>query len=615
MCGIYARFTRKALHGQELEAEVSAAMRAAQTLLPRGPDDSAVWHGRHVILAHTRLAVLDPSSRAAQPMLSPDGRLCLVFNGEIYNHRELRESLESHWTFRSTGDTEVLLAAYHRWGPDCVSRLQGMFAFALWDEFRGHLLLARDRLGKKPLFWMPLPHGLAAASEIKALRPWIRGLNQRGLASLLAYGFVPTPHTLYRGVFELPPAHVLLVTLDGRETTRRYWRVQFGTGGVLPRTQEIREVFLKAVEARLQSDVPVGILLSGGLDSALVAAVIRRHLGHTLPSFTAGFPEDPRFDERRAAARTARTLGLPHETVAVRPQSLPELLPALVQAHDGPFADSSALAFHAVCRLARTQVTVALTGDGGDELFSGYHRLLAAAVTERLPRAAWSRTLPILRALEGLPAHERTFFARLARLLRHAHLPLEERLVRWQHPGSLPPDRFLDDPAEPYPLPPTSGPTALDRAAQFNLDFYLPQDLLVKADRASMAVGLEVRSPFLDERLLEAIAGLPALVRTTPGYPKLLLRLLFADLLPPHLWPPRKQGFGLPLEAWFRGALRSYVTGRLSHRTHPTYRVLRYEPVARLLAAFFAGRPNLAHKVWLLLTLAIWTEDPETPLE
>ena len=620
MCGIAGVLN---LHRAPVGPGELAAM--AATLRHRGPDGAGVFapEGAPVGLVHTRLSVLDLET-GDQPMLSPDGSLALVFNGEIYNFRELRARLEGlGYRFRTRSDTEVILHAYAEWGERCPEHLDGMFAFALWDGRERRLLLARDRTGKKPLFVYRDAERLVFGSEMKAILACggvDDTLDPAAVPLYLTYGYVPSPGTFYRSIRKLPPATTLAVRPDGTAGERRYWSPVFdGTGRRVrmdDAVEEVRELMTAAVRRRMVADVPVGAFLSGGIDSTIVVGLMSRLADRPVRTFSIGFSGDARFDETDVARSTARRLGTEHTEFVVEPAAI-ELLDDLVTAYDEPFGDSSAIPTSTVSRLSREAVTVALTGDGGDELFGGYLRLHAGALSERIPS--------VLRRAGGhvarwLPAngHPRGLPARAARFLSAAADPLPDRYLRWIG--------FFPDATESLLHPEVraavydraavrasfrtelegGGGSTLDRLLRLNFNTYLLDDLLVKADRCSMMHSLELRSPFLDTALIEFAGRLPDSFRRRGRSTKYLLRRAFPDLLPPDLLARGKMGFGVPLDTWFRTRWRNALEEGLLDPASSLYEWLDRGAVQGMVARHLSGEANLGHQLWSLLTLERW---------
>jgi len=638
MCGICGYLSR------EGPASAEAVEAMAGRLAHRGPDGEGFHLDGPVALGHRRLSIIDLSEAASEPMTNEDGSLWLTFNGEIYNFREIRRGLEARHRFRSQGDGEVILHLYEEKGDAAIAELDGMFAFALWDSRRRRLLLARDRVGKKPLFYHDGPKVFAFASEAKALLAHPAVPHERdpeALPLFLTYGYVPTPGTFYRGIRALPPGHFVGITQTGTEEPRRYWRVRFGSGGwqatdgdrrsageyatdESPPTagmndaaaeERFRSLLRAAVERRLVADVPLGAFLSGGLDSSTVVALMAEAAGGRVKTFTIGFAGHSEYDERAHARVVAERFSTEHTEFVVEPKAL-DLVDRLVWHHDGPFGDSSAVPTYLLSELTRTRVTVALNGDGGDEVFAGYLRLYGGAVSERVPRLAF-HALGGLLGLLPEPADRKHPLRFAKRFAEAGSLPLLERYLRWnayftenlaqllqpELAASLDRERLLQSFRASFAA--GEGST-LARLLQLNFETYLLDDLLVKMDRMSMAHGLEARSPFLDTAVVEFGASLPDRLRMRFGKGKILLRRAMKGLLPESIMARGKMGFGAPLAAWFRSDLDGFVRERLLDPQSPIYEVLRPGPVAALLARHGEARADLSAQIWALLTLESW---------
>jgi asparagine synthase (glutamine-hydrolysing) len=621
MCGIFGSV------GGAIGPEVIG--RVASVLHHRGPESQGVAELPGATLLHARLKVIDLSPAGAQPMPNEDGTVWVTFNGEIYNFQQLRSELEGHGhRFRSHSDTEVIVHGYEQWGDRVVERLDGMFAFGLWDSKQRRLLLGRDRTGKKPLFYAQHQGRFYFASEQKAL--FAAGVpmqvDRAGLAGMLAFGYTPPPGTLYRGVAQLPPAHRLVhqasATATGATTIDRYWSLDFRAHAPAPSEAEagarIRSLMTEAVRKRLVADVPVGAFLSGGLDSTIVVGLMAQ-LSARVRTFSIGFAGDARYDETAYARVAAKAFGTDHTEFRVTPGDF-DLVERLVWHHDGPFGDSSAIPTYVVSRLTRAEVTVALTGDGGDELFAGYLRFWAAATAERIPRP--------LRLLGGLAAEvmpggtgSRSFAGRARRFLAAAGRSLPDRLIAWNSFFAFSLDEIMRPELQggagvADPLAFQRGyfadaghasPLAL--ALEHNFGTYLPQDLLVKADRTSMAHALETRSPFLDTDLMEYVAHLPDHYKLRGRTTKYILRQAFADLMPPTIRTRGKMGFGLPLGTWFRGDLLQYVRDLLTAPGAHINEYLRPDVVATLVDEHVSGRADHDQQIWLLITIELWLRD------
>lgn len=597
----------------------------ADSIEHRGPDGEG-FHDLGAVIAgwlgHRRLKVLDVTAAAHQPMITGRGD-ALVFNGEIYNFAELRRELLAHGhAFASSGDTEVVLRAFEQWGTDAIPRLDGMFALGIWDARHRTLVLARDRTGKKPLFYADDGAGrLTFASEIKALAacPWVTlEPDWEQLSAFLTFGYVPDPASAYAGIRQVQPGS--LVTFDastGRCRTQRYWSA-LPSGPRIDRgeqtLQEIRDRLSSAVQRRMVSDVPIGALLSGGIDSSVITALMTQQ-ADDVRTFAVGFPEQTSFDERRHACAVAQHLGTQHTEFAVSADAV-ALLDRLVWLHDGPFADSSAVPTYLVCAAARTQVTVVLTGDGGDEVFAGYQRFAAAAMSRLIsaPVAAGLRSvLPLLP--RGDSYHDpRT---RLERFLGRADRPLQERYLDWVRIFGRDATAALLGDAGPQSAE-ASFTTAhaqalglgpVDALVHANFCTYLPGDLSVKVDRASMGCSLEARAPFLDTALIELLARLPARYKVGFARPKPLLRRAFGPLLPASVWRRPKHGFGVPMDRWFRQELGTVYADEVLSGSGRLASVLAASELRRLWTDHQDGRADHGPRLWTLLTLERWLRD------
>lgn len=615
MCGLFGALAR----------EPDAALdRVSAVLRHRGPDAEGRFVNDDISLLHRRLRVIDLSEAARQPMANVDGTVQVVFNGEIYNHHALRRELESAGhLFRSRSDTEVIVHGYDEWGDGVVARLDGMFAVGIWDARRRRLLLARDRAGKKPLFFSddesaPFRFAsLAAALHAAGLE---RAFDIESLPYYLAYGYVPPPRTYYRRVRQLSPAS-LLIKEEGRPVhIAEYWRPQFAPEAneisFDSATARVRELVTAAVRRRLESDVPLGAFLSGGVDSTIIVGVMARELAEPVRTFSIGFSGDVRYDETKFARLAAQAHGTRHTELVMQPKAF-EIVERLVRQHDGPFGDSSAIPTYIVSQLTREHVTVALTGDGGDELFCGYVRFLAAEAAEALPHAVRDGAARLIAHLPS-SGRERSLLARGNRFVRASALPLADRMAHW--------NSFFSDPGAPLrpdvrarlgaavaaPLrwqrevfASLTGETTLARVLEHNFRTYLPNDLLVKADRSSMAHALELRSPFLDTALVEYTARLPRKHLRARFKGKRVLKQAFHDLLPEPIARRKKMGFAVPLGTWFRGDLRALIHDYLGAGA----RISQYlddAAVAELLRAHHEHQADHGQKLWLLLTLEIW---------
>jgi asparagine synthase (glutamine-hydrolysing) len=614
MCGIFG-----AVFTGEGAVDLDAALRV---LHHRGPDSRGTFRGDGAILGHTRLAILDLGEGGHQPMSSADGRCVTVFNGEIYNHHELRRDLEGRGVrFRSRSDTEVIVEGYRFGGESFLERLDGMFAVAVFDQALRRVVLMRDRMGKKPLFYAFDAGSLRFGSEIRAL--FASGVSAdvdvSQLPILLSLGYVPAPATLYSGIRQLPPATILRLDLGSEPSTRAYWRPRFDgpRRDDSPREAagEVRRLLDQAVRRRLEADVPLGAFLSGGIDSTVVVGLMAAASTRPIKTFSIGFSGDPRFDETRFAREASRAFATDHTELVVEPTSF-DLVDQLVEVHDGPFGDASAIPTSIVAKLTKAHVTVALGGDGGDELFCGYPRFLAAEAGDYIPP-------PLLRAAAGAVARlgeggsPRSLSRRAKRLISTLARPLPERMLRWQ-------SFFVDDlddlmqpalrhglnrsPAVDWFADVSRGlgqTSPLARSLGINFGSYLPYDLLVKADRAAMLHGLELRSPFLDTELVEYVNALPDRMKRRGLETKWILRRAFADIVPPSILRRKKMGFGAPLAQWFRAGLRDYVRDTFAPSAR-IYEYLRPEAVGRLIDEHERGQNDNQYKIWLCITIERW---------
>lgn len=592
----------------------------------RGPDSYGVHYGSGALVAQSRLAIIDLIT-GDPPIANEDGSIGVALNGEIYNFPALQRELRAGGHDLKTGcDTEVIAHLAEDHDPVALCRrLDGMFAFALWDEMRSKLVLARDRLGKKPLYYWHAPGGdLVFGSEIKAVLgdPRVpRQLAVRAVDAYLTFGYVPTPYTFFEGVRSVPPGHVLVVEPGGEPQLRAYWQARApGSHDVdtalldFPEAAlEVRRLLSEAVSKRLVADVPLGAFLSGGVDSSAVVALMAQLSSLPVKTFTVGFEDATGFDERPFARQVANLFGTDHTEFVVNPDKA-ELIERLVWHHDQPFGDSSALPTFVLSELTRRHVTVALSGDGGDELFGGYERFAAALAVNALRRVPSPLLTAAYRSASRVPP---TLFAGRAgsaqRMLRHTDAGLPGALLAWVNYIPLEQRSLLIPNANPWGdedyeriWSASVGASPLDRLLLLNLQTYLLDDLLPKMDRMSMAHGLEVRSPLLDDALVDLAFRLPPQFRVKGWSRKRVLKEAVRDLLPRELLNRRKRGFGVPLERWFRTDLRSYTEGMLGSDGTRVYALLEGSAVRVLLAEHMSGHANHAHALWALLTLEVF---------
>ena len=613
MCGIVGYAGRPGA----LAANLLATMR--DTLSHRGPDASGIWSAPDgaVVLGHRRLAILDLSDAGAQPMENSRGSSIVVFNGEIYNHEELRRELAGGgMSFKGRSDTEVLLAAYDTWGERCVERLRGMFAFAIYDQARGVLFLARDRAGEKPLYWAEHRGGLVFASELKALMAdpeFPRRLSPEGLAYYLSFGYVPGDKCILDGVHKLMPAHCLTWPLaGGAPKIRRYWDIPSSrpdeTSSADQLTDELQHLLSASVSEQLVADVPLAVLLSGGVDSSVIAAIAAQASNHRVRTFTVTLPNHPQLDEGRFARSVADHLGTEHVELPLD-QSSADLIQKLAVQYDEPIADSSMIPTYLLAKTVSQHCKVVLGGDGGDELFGGYRAYQAALRRDRLrsrfPRGV--RSLVAATARRALPSGTRGRNALMA--LGGTMADGIAQSAVWTSPADYSRvSPWLSRRAQRYS--PTlwrrdlvEGARGLPGAAMA-ADFrsYLPEDILVKVDRASMLCSLEVRAPFLDQRVIDfAYERIPGRLQATLDQRKILLKRLAKRLLPPELDIDRKQGFTVPMSKW----LTPEILGTWRDDCREQIRsVLSEAEVSRLISR----RDSMAgeHSLYAAIMLTTW---------
>ena len=609
-----------------------------ETLVHRGPDDGSEatlrGDGLHGWFGHRRLRIVDLSEAAHQPMSSDDGNVVLTYNGEIYNFAELRTELRALGArFRSHGDTEVVLRAYEAWGEDCVARLDGMFALAIWDARRGRLLLARDRTGKKPLFYAVAGGRLTFASEIKALlaSPWVAAdIDPEAVPDYLTYGYVPWPRTMYRDILQVPPAATVAFDAEGAHPPRAYWSA-LPPGNVQDLSPgpevfgEISRLLDDATRKRMVADVPLGALLSGGIDSSLIVGLMTRASPEPVRTFSIGFPEEPALDERAHAKRIAEHFGTEHKEYAVRVDAV-ALLDRLLWHHDQPFADSSAIPTYTVAELARRDVTMVLNGDGGDEVFGGYDRFRAVAITQRIPRSAGRLARAAVGLLPTNTANPRDLAYKARRLLEASTGPVIDQYQSWIGVANsamlttmLSPalrdlatrDRLLRSMDACYAE--AAGIPELDRILYANLRTYLPDDLSVKVDRTTMAHSLEARSPFLDTALIEYLARVPARHKVGLRRVKPLLRRSLWPMLPEATWNRPKQGFGVPMDRWLRGDLGVMFVDEVLATDARTSAYLDRATLSSMYAAHRDGTARHGHRLWAVLVLERFLRNAEQP--
>ena len=625
MCGIAGAVWES----DHLRVDPDSLDRMTDALAHRGPDGrDTLWHahpgGGGVALGHRRLSIIDLAG-GTQPMSNEDATVWITFNGEIYNYRELRDEMVSKGhQFRTNSDTETIVHLYEEYGIECLQRLRGMFAFAIWDASRRRLFVARDRLGQKPLVYQQESDRLLFASEIKSLLqvPGVkRTINLQALDDYLTYGYVPHPRTMFEGIHKLPPAHYGLFE-QGRLQIHRYWEppAEADTTLTLPQLREqLDAVLSESVQLRLRSDVPLGAFLSGGIDSTTIVGLMQRHLDRAAQTYTIGFP-CASYDESAFARSAADFLHTDHHHDQVQPDSV-GLLPTLAWHFDEPFADSSAVPTYYVAQMARRHVTVALTGDGGDELFAGYPRYRTVnriGLFDRLPGVV--KQVVANQLWNGLPnSRESSVLAKLRFRMQILRQTPDRRYLNWveffregtrqQLYSSDVASQLRGHSAERFvadAMAHSGRPSAGARAMHTDLQTYLPCDLLAKVDITSMAHGLECRSPFLDHKVVETAATIPFHLATQGGDVKPLLTSTFAELIPPDLRNRPKMGFSIPLDRWFRSDLREFVHDTLLGEKSTARGYFEPAAVREIIDTHNAAIRDNSSQIWSLLFLEMW---------
>ena len=621
MCGISGKVYFDPEHTvtrQELE-------QMSGTLTHRGPDGSGVWIDRNVGLAHRRLAIIDLRTVASQPMSNEDGSVWIVFNGEIYNFQELRKELEScGHIFRTHSDTEVIIHAYEEYGHKCLDRLRGMFAFAIWNTRTRTLFLARDRVGKKPLYYFTDGNRFLFGSEIKAIladRSILAEPDPVSIDHFLALKYIPAPLTAFRGIHKLPAAHWLELKGD-RFEIGRYWQLRYTPKHRVNMQEAIEELqwrLAEAVRLRLVSDVPIGAFLSGGIDSSAVVAYMAKALDRPVRTFSIGFEEEA-FDERPFARMVAERYGTEHTELVVK-AAITDILPRLVWHYDEPLGDASTVPSYAIAALTRQHVTVVLNGDGGDENFAGYDWYVMDRQVRRgevVPQKMWQHISNLMQCFPKGRGHRGPLW-KIARLAEVLSLPQGQRYAQWVEHFSpkvrhqLYTEIFKEEIATSDPeglfddlFAQSNAEDCTDIALDADVQLYLPDDLLVKIDRATMAHSLEARSPLLDHELMEFVACLPTHLKLSGTQKKRVLKAALRGVLPDTVLDRRKMGFCVPLANWFRKELREMTHDIL---LSPRARQRGYfEPkeIDALLDGHCSGREDHAEGLWELLVLELW---------
>ena len=653
MCGIAGQFVSPSSHQTLDLAATTATM--VNRLASRGPDGIGLWQddAMGICLAHRRLSVLDRSQAGHQPMVSADGRYVIAFNGEVYNHIDLRKEIEESLiascyemgapSWRGHSDTEVMLAAISQWGVvEATKRFVGMFAFALWDRAERQLYLVRDRIGEKPLYYGWVGRTLLFGSELKALRAhpsWQGTLDRDVLALYLRFNYIPAPFSIYKDIRKLEPGCIARIDhtrMSGQAELQKYWSLQEVvtrqrfTGTVEAAVEQAEEILSRSVRQQMIADVPLGAFLSGGIDSSLIVALMQKQSAHPVRTFTIGFHETS-FNEAEHAAAVARHLGTQHTEFYVTPQDALDVIPLLPALYDEPFADSSQIPTYLVAKLTRQCVTVSLSGDGGDEFFGGYNRYFWGEriwnLIKALPLGARKIAANALCMLSP-PGWDQLFSTvsfvlpkrlgymapgdkvhRIAGLLgaRSANEVFLDLISLWNGvnlvPHSRPQLTAVTDPAQ--------WPEGLDFAEfmmYMDARSYLPDDIMVKVDRATMGVSLEARAPFLDHRVAEFAWSLPRNFKVRHGQGKWLLRQILYKHVPRELIDRPKMGFGIPIDRWLRGPLREWAEALLDESRLRNEGYLDAEPIRRKWVEHLSGRRNWQYHLWGILMFQAWLE-------
>lgn len=624
MCGIAGYWNVRS--GRPADLGVLQSM--VSTLTHRGPDEDGFWVEGALAIGMRRLSVVDPAG-GHQPMPGEDGSVRVILNGEIYNHEDLRRELEKRGhRFRTRSDTESVVHAYEQWGPECIRRMDGMFAVAVWDARTPRLLIARDRLGVKPLYVHEGPEGVVFGSELKAVvsAPWVPvEWDLAAVDDFMTYEYVPSPRSIVRDVRKLPAGTLLTYEPrgGGAGSEHRYWTLEAAAEPESPvqAREELRTRLAASVRARLMSDVPLGAFLSGGLDSTVVVGLMNEVASEPVRSFSVGF-DDPSYDELPFARMAAARFQTVHREEVLRPQAV-DLAEPLADHFDEPFADVSAFPTYAISEVARRDVTVVLSGDGGDELFAGYDGYRAHRWAHRLRWITGNRLWqPVSAILDWLPpaSAKKGAINKAKRFAEGLRRPTDLEHARWWVFWDLLERRRLYDPGlmdrlgtrDPFAFyrgrlqsARESGFDGLQAQLYADVTGYLPDDILVKLDRMSMAVSLEARVPFLDHRVVEYAMAIPARWKIRNGQTKWILRTGFDELLPPPIRRRGKEGFSMPMKHWLRSELQPTMQTLLDGRRLSERGWFDPDEVQRLIDEHLSGRENHAHRLWCLMSLEL----------
>jgi asparagine synthase (glutamine-hydrolysing) len=640
MCGIAGIYqssvSQKAINLSENVKKMTNA------LVHRGPNASGYWADTSVgiALGHRRLSIIDLSDNGAQPMTSQCGRYVIVYNGEVYNYREIKNELESEQrTFKGYSDTEIILEACAHWGIQvAVNKFNGMFAFALWDKHSQCLYLVRDRLGIKPIYWGYIDGKLIFASELKALRVcsgWEPEIDRGSLKKFMQYCYIPAPYTIYKGINKLCPGSILTIPQSGEPVLNKYWEMgAIARKGIITRNEisdheaaiQIENLLNDAVKQRMVSDVPLGALLSGGIDSTLVASLMQANSINPIKTFTIGFHSRD-YDEAKYAKAVANHIGADHTELYVTHEEARNVIPLLDEIYDEPFADSSQIPTYLVSKLACSNVTVALSGDGGDEVFAGYNRYLYGKriiqgmsicplftrqilrkLVHSLSPGAWSSINNILPGKFQLPQFGEKIYKLSELLLIKPEMLYQHLVSQWNKPELLVKETSNLMHANGHEEYATDINSIIERMQLLDTVGYLPDDILTKVDRASMAVSLETRVPLLDYRVVELAWRLPIHLKISNSKSKVILRDILYKSVPKKLMERPKMGFGVPIGEWLRGPLREWAETLLDESKINEQGLLKYEPIRNMWQEHLSGKRNWQHQLWNVLMFQVWHE-------
>ncbi len=623
MCGICGTF----LFSRDAQVDANEVRRMNEQIIHRGPDEEGFYINGQVGLAMRRLSIIDLSG-GQQPISNEDGTVNIVFNGEIYNYPDLRRDLVNRGhRFKTNSDTEAIVHAYEEYGADCPAKLNGMFAFAIWDARRERLFLSRDRLGKKPLYYYKDNERLVFGSELKSLlqaKNVPRQVSKAALDLYLTFEYVPAPHSIFADIFKLPAGHSLMIDGSGKPEIRQYWDLHFHENGYHQQDLEEGLVHLlqDAVKIRLMSDVPLGAFLSGGIDSSCVVALMAQAMKEPVKTFSIGFAEGS-YNELHYARAIAKHFKTDHKEFILRPSAL-ELTEKLVKHLDEPLGDFSIFPTYLVSKMAREHVTVVLSGDGGDELFGGYDAYLADSMYRRYRKIpAVIRNRVIMPVTTSLPPSEKKkgLRNRLKRFVEGTRYPEDLQHVRWMmfladeeksrlYGEAMAPLRFQYLPYEyiRHHFAQADSRDYVNRQLYVDIKTYLCDDIMVKVDRMSMATSLEARAPFLDYRVVEYAATIPSALKIRGAKTKYILKKAMAPLLPPEIINRGKEGFSIPIKNWLREELRPMMLDVLSPARMRRDGFFNADYVQLLLDEHLQGVENHSHRLWALMVFNIWRD-------